>query len=121
AKISGSQPFLSILCRFADDPAEPRPPSFFLTQLGATSPGFNNYFRAVSYGQINLDGSATSPGWVALPQPRSFYIAPGKPSSTFLDQLFKDCTNAAAGGVDFSRFYGFNLMFNGQLDDAAWG
>ena len=121
AKISGPHPFVTLLCRFADDPAEPRAPAFFLAQLGTTAPGFNHYFREVSYGTINLDGSAVAPAWVALPHPRSFYIAAGKPSSTFLDELFKDCTGAASTGIDFSRFYGINLMFNGKLDDAAWG
>ena len=120
-KISGSQAFVSVLCRFGGNNAEPRPPAYFLAQLSTSFPGFNDYFREVSYGRLNLDGSAVTPAWVIMPKPRAFYLDGVKKSEQFLTEMFRDCTDAAVPIVDFSKFYGVNLMFNDVLDDAAWG
>ena len=119
--LTGSQPFVSILCSFGGNAAQPRPPAYFQTELGNTYPGFNHYFREASYGTLNLDGSSVSSAWVDMPNPRTFYIDGVKKSGQYLDEMFKDCTNAAVPIVDFSKVYGINLMFNDVLDNAAWG
>jgi M6 family metalloprotease-like protein len=115
--ISGSQPFISLMCKFADIAAEPRNLAFFTSQLANAKPGFDHYIREMSYGGVDLAGSTAS-GWYTLPQARAFYLPDGQQAN--LDQLAADCT-AQASGVDFSPFYGINLMFNGELDGSAWG
>ena len=120
-EITGSQAFVSILCRFGGNAAQPRAPAYFQTQLGTAFPGFNHYFREASYDTLNLDGSAATAAWVNMPNPRTFYLDGVKKSAQYLDEMFKDCTNAAVPIVDFTKFYGINLMFNDVLDNAAWG
>ena len=120
-EITGSQAFVSILCRFGGNAAQPRAPAYFQTQLGATFPGFNHYFREASYDTLNIDGSSVTSAWVNMPNARTFYIDGVKKSAQYLDEMFKDCTNAAVPIVDFTKVFGINLMFNDVLDNAAWG
>jgi M6 family metalloprotease-like protein len=115
--ISGSQPFITLMCKFADYAGEPRALPFFASQLGGARPGFDHYIRELSYGMVNLDGS-TAVGWLTLPQDRAAYVPDG--GQINLNQLAADCT-AAAGSVNFLPFYGINFVFNGPLDDSAWG
>jgi M6 family metalloprotease-like protein len=116
-QITGNQRFASLMCKFSDIAAEPRNQQWFLDQLGNTRPGFNNYFLEMSFGRLNLNNSIAN-GWIALPQPRSFYV----PNSANLDKIAEDCTAAhKAAGVNFDTIYGINIMLNGELDGAAWG
>ena len=119
--VIGTQPYVSLLCKFQDFVTEPRPPSFFTTQLGNVAPGFNHYFGEASYGQLNLDGSTATATWVTLPHPKGFYIDGVKTANTYLGELFTDCTNAANSIVSFGSFFGINMMFNEKLEFAAWG
>jgi M6 family metalloprotease-like protein len=118
ADIIGAQPWIWILCKFADDAAEPRPLSYFQTLHADLDP----YFGEVSYAQANIAGS-NAVGWYSLPQVRSYYVydmnSDGSEDIDF-DRAAQDCTNVAEAEVDFSGFYGLNLMFNGELD-AAYG
>ncbi len=123
ADVSGPQPWISILCRFAGDASEPENLSFFQNMYGSSAGQLDHYWREQSYDTINVVGSLAV-DWVSLPQARSFYI-PG--SSADLTALFNDCTAAAnAAGVDFSNggtggYEGINMMFNDVLDCCAWG
>ena len=129
-KAIGTQPYISLLCKFADIPTEPRTQAYFQTQLGLTSPGFDHYFRETSYNLLNLSGSAVT-AWAFLPQPRSYYMENPPGSGTprtafngvdgFLDLIFSDCTAAHNATVNFAAYYGMNIMLNGTLNNAAWG
>jgi hypothetical protein len=119
ARLSGPQPFITILCKFADEDDEPKPLSFFEGLFGAAHPGLDDYWREVSYGQISLAGSRVV-GWYTLPRPASAYR--NEPAAmTDLDLLAGDCAAAADADVRFPDYVGVNLMFNETLDDAAWG
>ncbi len=121
-RLAGSQPFISILCKFQDNAAEPQNRNYFVDQLtGANNPiNFDKYFREMSFNTIDLQGSDVQ-GWYTLPKPRSDYIS-GTPEKADLKALAQDCTALAKqANVDFSKTYGINLMFNGALDSAAWG
>jgi hypothetical protein len=123
AAVSGSQPWVSILCKFSDIPAEPKNLSYFLNMYGNALGGLDHYWRQISYDQINVVGS-TAVNWVTLPHARSFYFFPN--GSADLTALFNDCTAAADPVVDFSNggtggYVGINLMFNADLDCCAWG
>lgn len=117
AKVSGSQPWISILCKFNDKLAEPRPLNYFQNMFNSTYPGLDHYWREQSYNQINVLGSSAV-GWFTLPYPRSTYIPSG---SLDFARAAQDCTAAADAYIDFSRFVGINLMFNDNLDGYAWG
>jgi M6 family metalloprotease-like protein len=89
--------------------------------LGDTSPGLDDYWREVSYNQINLAGSRVV-GWYALPQPASAYQV-GRGLDLDLDRLARDCTAAADSDVYFPAFAGINLVFNSGTQyrgDSRW-
>ena len=121
--VTGSKPWISILCRFADVAAEPKDLAFFQNMYGGAVGQLDHYWREVSYNNIDVVGSLAV-DWVEMPEDRSHYI-PG--SDADLTALFNDCTAAAdAAGVDFSNggtggYEGINMMFNDVLDCCAWG
>lgn len=125
ATVSGSQPWVSVLCKFADIAEEPRDLAFFQNMYANTPGGLDHYWREVSYDKINIVGSVAI-DWVTLPQTQSTYIPnPGENADADLNRLFNDCTAAVDPFVDFSNggtpFAGINLMFNEVLDCCAWG
>ena len=81
-------------------------------------PGLDDYWREVSYDQINLMGSSAH-GWYTLPRTRSYYVTLS--TNAMLNQLAQDCTAAADADIDFTTVKGINMMFNDQLDGYAWG
>ena len=95
------------------------PPSYFETLLGAARPGLDDYWREVSYGQINLEGSRVV-GWYRLPQPAAAYRA-AETTPSDLDLLAGNCIAAADADVHFPDFAGINLVFNQLLGDSTWG
>ena len=123
--VSGSQPWVSILCKFSDKSAEPRDLAFFQGMYGNQPGQLDHYWREVSAQNIDIVGS-TAIDWVDLPQPQTFYApTPGSGSEANLTALFNDCTAAADPFVDFANdgtpFAGINQMFNDVLDCCAWG
>lgn len=123
--ISGSQPWVSILCKFSDIATEPEDLAFFQGMYANEPGGLDHYWRELSYGEIDVVGSIAV-DWVTLPNPQTFYApTPGSGTTANLGALFSDCTAAADPFVDFSNggdpFVGINMMFNGVLDCCAWG
>ncbi|MFC3195416.1 hypothetical protein ACFODZ_14270 [Marinicella sediminis] len=120
--ITGAQPWVSILCKFNDVPAEPENFSFFQNMYANLPAGLDHYWREVSYENINVVGSLAV-DWVDLPGTHTFYVpTPGSGTDANLNSLFDDCTDAADPFVDFSSgFVGINMMFNELLDCCAWG
>jgi len=116
--VTGSQPWVTLACKFSDYASEPRDVAYFQTMLSNDKGRLDDYWRTVSYGKVNVAGSAAY-GWFTLPQPRSSYIKAD--GSADLSKLFADCTSAANAIVDFSKFVGINQMFNADLDGYAWG
>ena len=113
----GSVPWVSVLCKFADIPAEPQPLSYFQNMFANQYPLLDHYWRAVSYGHMNLAGS-TAVGWYTLPQPRAYYVYYDELNGrliTDMNRLWADCTAAADADVYYPDYYGINLMFNGDL------
>ena len=118
AGVSGSKPWVSILCKFADVEDEPRDLDYFLQMFSSEYPGLDHFWREQSYGQVNLEGSSAV-DWVELPYPRDYYVPP----VGFMDlyPALVDCTSAADAYVDYTQYIGINMMFNGNLDGYAWG
>jgi hypothetical protein len=116
--VSGSRPYLTILCRFADAATViPATKEQMQTVMGPVYPGMDHFYREMSMDQVNLAGSVVL-GWYTLPRPRSYYIASGGAN---LDLLSQDCTEAADPEVNFPDFAGINLQFNQRLDCCSWG
>jgi len=115
--VIGSQPWVSIMCRFSDVAVEPRNLAYFQCMYSSNFPGLDHYWRQNSYNLVNLEGSGAF-GWYNLPHPRAYYLPGGN-----LDwwTAAADCTAAANSSVDFTPYVGINLMFNADLDCCAWG
>jgi M6 family metalloprotease-like protein len=130
--VTGSQPWVSIMCKFPDVADEPHDLAFFLGMFDNSPGRLDHYWRETSYGNIDLVGS-TAAGWVILPNNQTHYVpVPGdgcldgdNTNDADLGALFADCTAAADALVDFSNggnpYVGINLMFNSDLDGCAWG
>ena len=118
--LTGSQPWVSVMCNFPDRPASTKPLSYFTNMYASTKPGLDHYWREVSYDNINVLGS-TAAGWFTLPQPRSYYVPGG---SLNFGLIADDCTALADSLIYYPGFIGINLMFNDIFDSAnnyAWG
>jgi M6 family metalloprotease-like protein len=123
AAVAGHQPAATILCRFADSTgAPPHNRRWFETLVGdgvnPTKPGIDHFWHEVSFGNMDLRGSRVF-GWYKLPEPRSSYFA--STGNADLGKLANDCTQAADRAVSFPGYTTINLMFDRNLDGAAWG
>lgn len=125
--VSGSQPWISILCKFSDVAAEPDNEAYFEGMYANSPGGLDHYWREVSHNTIDVAGS-TAIDWVDLPNTHTSYVPdPGNGQTADLDTLYDDCTAAADDIVDYSDagnglpYAGINMMFNEELDCCAWG
>ncbi len=122
--VSGPQPWVTLLCKFADISDEPRPVDYFVGFYGNSYPGMDHYWREQSYGQITLQGSAPTDRWYTLPRPRSYYVYDQNgDGAADMDRVraTEDCTGVADQAINFSAFVGLNMMFNTDLDGFSWG
>lgn len=119
---AGSYPYVSLMCKFSDVPAEPEDLSYFQNMYANAWPGLDHYWRRQSYDMVDVVGS-TAAGWFTLPHPQSYYtgLISGSNYSPMLNALYDDCTAAAAGSVNLSSYVGINLMFNDTFGPYAWG
>ena len=108
--LEGSQPYATLLCKFADAAIEPLTPAYFDSLMFDGPESLDQYWRRVSYGKIDLVGSKAF-GWFAMPYAREAYRG-AAPDSADLEALARDCAAAADPRVDFRPFTGINLVFN---------
>jgi hypothetical protein len=119
ALLSGSKPFVMVLCRFNGDPDEPQTPAWYGNLFSSTYPGLDHYWRQISYDNINLVGTQITSQWYEMPGPRTDYI--NGDGDALLGDLAVDCANAANADVNFPDFVGIHFVFNDSLDCCAWG
>lgn len=115
----GTKPYVVILCKFSDSTAVPFSRSVYERWVSTSFPGMGDYWREVSGGSMNIDGSEVL-GWYTLPHPYTYYYPNGSQGDSTLSRLMNDCTVAADADVDFPQFAGVILQFNGDAA-AAWG
>jgi hypothetical protein len=115
---SGAQPFVVILCRFADVQETWQTRADFEKLLFGEA-GVDAYWREASYGQINLAGSKVV-GWYTLPGGTAAYRMAGG-AEVDLYRLSADCTAAADADVHFSDYFGIGMAFNEDLRVSPWG
>lgn len=104
--------FITVLCRFADDPAPGIAPSQVARVVGPEYPGMQQYFAELSWDPGIMVGNGATSVWYDLPEARSHYV---QGEQTELGLLAKDCTKAAEADVDFTAYRGINLQFGGRL------
>ena len=122
SRATGSQAWVTILCRFADSTdVTPHPVSYYEGLMRGSEPGLSHYWNEVSYGNIpNLSGSIVV-GWYNLSRPRSYYVydqnGDGKEDHKDINgkRLTEDCIAAGDAAVFFPDFWGITLIFNGEL------
>ncbi|MFH1446778.1 MAG: hypothetical protein ABIG43_05120, partial [Chloroflexota bacterium] len=126
--VRGSNPWISIMCKFSDVGAEPKDLAYFKGMYSSVFPGLDHYWREQSYDLTNVAGS-DAVGWYTLPQPKSFYVydvnGDGHPDLNH-QRLANDCTGVADVDVNFATYQngGINMMFNDIFDsynNFAWG
>lgn len=116
--ITGSKPFINVLCKFSDIATEPKTQAQVQTMMANSFPGLDHYWRAMSFNQLDIAGSVVTT-WYTLPNPRAFYLDGSGEAD--LDLLADHCTAAADADVNFPTFYGINTFYNGSLGCCAWG
>lgn len=117
--LQGAQPFVSILCRFADlTDRTPNDVDFFKRLLGNDYPGQDHFWREVSYGAVTVPGQ-TVVGWYDLPKNKADYI--NSDGDWDLDATAQDCAALADPEVDFSQFQYMNFVVNDDVDCCAYG
>jgi hypothetical protein len=114
----GPQPFLTILCKFADIPAEPQAPDHFADLLLGAAPSLDDYWREVSYGLISLRGTRVV-GWYRMASGTAGYR--NADGSADLLKAADGCLAAAGAEVLAQKYAGFNLVFNADLDSRPYG
>jgi M6 family metalloprotease-like protein len=122
--VYGTQPWISLLCKFNDIVTEPKSPSYFQEMYSSTYPGIDHYWREQSYDQFNVSGSGSVYKWYTLPQPRAHYVNDNDGDGALeldFETALADCTSVADSEVYFPDYIGINMMFNYDLDGYAWG
>jgi M6 family metalloprotease-like protein len=118
-EVTGSQPWITLPCKFADIITETKPIAYFTEMYTSTYPGLDHYWREVSYNLLNVQGSGSVSHWYTLPQPQSYYEVAGGSMDT--GKLFQDCTAAADAEVYFPNYAGINMVFNGDFPTSKGG
>lgn len=121
--VTGSHPWVTIMCKFSDIAAEPEDLAFFLGQYADTQPGLNHYWKELSFTTADITGSTVGgTGWYDLPNTELHYNPTNGSPGTNLSELADDCIAAADADVDYSLYTGINMMFNSDFDNGwAWG
>jgi M6 family metalloprotease-like protein len=121
ATLSGSQPWISIMCKFSDYADEPENLAFFQGMYAGVKPGLDHYWRELSYDKINVAGSNAS-GWFVLPHPEAYYNPSDTSGGTNRNLLAEECIHVANASVNFADYSGINMMFNTDYDNGwAYG
>jgi Metallo-peptidase family M12B Reprolysin-like len=123
--VTGNTPWLVLLCKTFDQLQEPQTTSYystFFTPAGAGQSGMFDYWRDVSYGQVNLAGSQVL-GWYTTGKTTAQVAADSRP------QKLKDCFDTAKAANpnlsgSLSGKYGVIAVYNtilGTGDSGAAG
>jgi hypothetical protein len=114
--ITGTKPWVVVLCKFTDLTQEPQPPSYFsnvFSDAGAGQLGLLDWYNNVSYNQLSISGTVIAGNkWYSAGMTRFEWAALNR-----YDKI-KACANQAAGDVNYSNYYGVIAVCN---DDTLSG
>ncbi len=117
-RLVGKFPWAVVLCKFNDHPEEPQAPQFFRDLfVNAGTTGLFDYWRNVSYGNLDLTGSEVF-GWFRADhssQEISTLTFPRDRSKLFAWGL----DVARANNINLSPFFGTIIAFNVPVDSGA--
>ena len=108
--LSGKQPIVVVLCKFTDQTDEPRDVQYFQDLFSETGAGENNlfdYWKDVSYGQLDLTGTVVKGWYTAKTTVGAFNSMPRS-------QQIDICATEAVNDVDFSKFTGVYVVVNNK-------
>jgi len=111
--VSGTQPWVVVLCKFTDLSGEPHPPSFYDPEYegtGASALDFVDFWSDVSYGALSVSGTTVVSKWYSLGMTRYEWAGLNRYNK------IRTCADTAAGDVDYGDYYGVVALFN---DDSA--
>lgn len=111
--VSGTQPWVVVLCKFTDLSGEPHPPSFYDPEYegtGASALDFVDYWADVSYGALSVSGTTVVSKWYSLGMTRYEWAGLNRFNK------IRTCADTAAADVNYANFYGVVALFN---DDSA--
>jgi len=112
--ISGTQPLVVVLCKFSDRTTEPHPRSFYddqYTASGAGKQGLFDYWKTVSYSQLDLTGTVVK-GWYIAERPAGTQLTVAQWNALPRDQKIDACGTAARADVNFNNFTGIIVLTN---------
>jgi hypothetical protein len=116
--IQGVTPWSVLLCKYKDQPQEPKTPQFFrefLTDAGNGLGGVSDYFDSQTAGRVDLGGSVVK-GWYTL----AYTLEQEKTRSRW--QKTQDCVDAAkAAGYTVPSGHRITVALNANLDGGAAG
>jgi M6 family metalloprotease-like protein len=138
AAVSGTRKVIFLLLKFSDDTTVPHVPSFYTDMTNPDTPPagaafpttINGFYKKTSWnqfswiGDVGGQGGIGAPaGWLALPNPKSYYANCGWSSSCAnLTQLSNDgMALGRAQGINFSSYDNINFVLSNDLDCCAWG
>jgi hypothetical protein len=113
--IVGRQPWVLLLCRFADISGVPHERSWYEDVQREVS----DYWGNVSYDLLDMSDSRVV-GWVDLPEGRFDYLPTGHLLPEFF-ALADDCLAAADTAVYFPDYYGVAMQFNADFPTGGLG
>ena len=112
--IIGTQPLAVVLCKFSDRTTEPHPRSFYddqFTASGVGKQGLFDYWKTVSYSQLDLTGTVVK-GWYTAQRPAGTPLTVAQWNALTRSQKIDACGTAALGDVNFNNFAGVVVLTN---------
>jgi hypothetical protein len=106
--ITGKNPLVVVLCKFTDQQAEPHGAAYYqdmFSETGAGKTGVYDYWKTVSYGNLDLTGSVVKGWYTADKTVAEFNVLPR-------NSQLSVCASKALPDVDFSKFTGVVVLTN---------
>jgi len=106
--LTGKQPLVIVLCKFTDQTNEPHPVDYYqkmFSETGAGLHGVFDFWRDVSYGNLDLTGTVVKGWYTANTTVAQFNVMNRS------DQI-NVCATPADNDVDFSKFAGVFVLTN---------
>lgn len=109
--ITGSHPWVVVLCNFSDDTSQPQPVSYYQQMFNGApgADGLREYYNDVSYGNLSITGTVVK-GWYTLSMTRYVF------SGLSRYNKIKACAEAADADVDYGTVWGVFAITNFPVD-----